>query len=250
MDKHTWWEHLPSSLQVNLAHIWIPIGVPGHAGIKKVRRADFLNARFGSDGWRTSHYVRGRIVSMQEAIREYEQSYRIFLHANPAIVEFVTSVAGNIYDDNPSNVYDHDYSQPHTRLNHYQDIAVRRVIADLVDDVTWPDVTETPKEEVDLIDLNHGQKYTIPRARGFRGDYLLQLREPDTPGFCLNPAVVPVHDPSLIIPHPGADDWYLHEGCQHLSVEAFWQMSKVIEVRYDRFLALKEARFNPLTGLA
>jgi hypothetical protein len=33
-------------------------------------------------------------------------------------------------------------------------------------------------------------------------------------------------------------------------VEAFWQMSKVIEVRYDRFLALPaELRDDPLAGL-
>ncbi|MCB8938366.1 MAG: hypothetical protein H6654_17340 [Ardenticatenaceae bacterium] len=35
----------------------------------------------------------------------------------------------------------------------------------------------------------------------------------------------------------------------HLFVEAFWQMSKVIEVRYDKFLALESDRANPLAGL-
>ena len=54
----------------------------------------------------------------------------------------------------------------------------------------------------------------------------------------LNPAVVPVHDPALITSLPNRDEWYHVEGCGHLSVEAFWQMSKVIEVRYDRLLAL------------
>jgi hypothetical protein len=44
-------------------------------------------------------------------------------------------------------------------------------------------------------------------------------------------------------------EWYHREGCGHLSVEAFWQMSKVIEVRYDRFLALGEGRERPLDGL-
>jgi hypothetical protein len=61
--------------------------------------------------------------------------------------------------------------------------------------------------------------------------------------------VVPVYDPALITTLPGVSDWYFNEGCGHLSVEAFWQMSKVIEVRYDKFLELKERRCKPLEGL-
>ncbi len=250
INKQNWWQNLSSASQSTIQQIWIPIGVPGHAGENKGNRKTFLDTRFGTDGWRTSHYVHGRIVSVREAIREYEQSYRVYLHAQPHIVDFITSVAGNVYDDNPTNVHDHDYHQPHTQLNHYQDIAVRRVIAELVDDVTWSTVIETAAEEVDLVDLKDGQTYNFPRARGFRGNHLLQIREPDSPGFCLSPAVVPVHDPALIITHSQMDDWYLHKGCEHLSVEAFWQMSKVVEARYDRFVTLKEARVNPLEGLA
>ena len=48
---------------------------------------------------------------------------------------------------------------------------------------------------------------------------------------------------------PGRTEWYHAEGCGHLSVEAFWQSSKVIEVRYDRFLAQVDARTGPLAGL-
>jgi hypothetical protein len=250
LNKHTWWQHLDPNPQPLLRQIWIPIGVPGHDGAKKETRQALLDARFGADCWRISYYVRGRIVSKSEAIREYEQSYRLHLHQHPEMVDFLVTTCGNVYDDNVSNVYDQSYEQPHTHLNHYQDIAVRRVIAELVEDVTWPGVSETPVETVALTDLNDGQEHSLPRARGFRGSYLLQLREPDTPGFFLNPAVVPVHDPSLIISSPLlTSEWYLAEGCQHLSVEAFWQMSKVIEVRYDKFLALGPTRNDPLDGL-
>ena len=65
----------------------------------------------------------------------------------------------------------------------------------------------------------------------------------------LNPAVVPIHDPALITTLPARTEWYHAEGCGHLSVEAFWQMSKVIEVRYDRFLALGDGRAAPLADL-
>ena len=39
-----------------------------------------------------------------------------------------------------------------------------------------------------------------------RGRYLLQIRTAESPGFLLNPAAVPVHDPSLITTHPQMED--------------------------------------------
>jgi hypothetical protein len=98
------------------------------------------------------------------------------------------------------------------------------------------------------LDLGTGS-FIVPRAYGFRGDHLLQIRAPESPGYALSPAVVPVHDPALITSLPGRTEWYHLEGCGHLSVEAFWQMSKVVEVRYDRFLALGPGRADPLVGL-
>ena len=77
----------------------------------------------------------------------------------------------------------------------------------------------------------------------------LALLGPLSPGYVLNPAVVPVHDPALITTLPSRAEWYHAEGCAHLSVEAFWQGSKIIEVRYDRFLALGDARADALAGL-
>ncbi|MEI8241377.1 MAG: hypothetical protein WCI22_18355, partial [Actinomycetota bacterium] len=81
------------------------------------------------------------------------------------------------------------------------------------------------------------------------GQGLLQIRDPLSPGYVLNPAVVPAHDPTLITTLPNRADWYHVEGCAHLSIEAFGQMSKVVEVRYDRFLALGPGRTEPLAGL-
>ncbi len=250
INQANWWQQLAPPYQTLLTQVWVAVGTPGYAGPQKKQWQQILDERFGADAWRLSHYVRGRIVSKPEALREYEQSYRVYLQSRPALVEFLVNTCGNVYDDQVPNVYDDAYEQPHTRSNHYQDIAVRRVIAELVDDITWPTVTATPAETTDLVDFNDGQVYHLPRARGFRGQYLLQIRSAESSGFMLSPAVVPVHDPSLIITHPQQDGWYLHEGCQHLSVEAFWQMSKVVEVRYDRFLALKQDRQHPLADLA
>jgi hypothetical protein len=249
MDLTNWWEQVEPELMAPLAEVWVPVGVPGYAGAAKGQWRALLNGRFSPTGWRISHVVRGRVVPMTEAIVEYEAAYRHFLRSQPALVQFLATACGNVYDDNVGNVFDDDYVQPQTAMNHYQDISVRRVLSELVDDAAWPGVVETAVGATDLIDLGTGQTHHLPRARGFSGHYLLQIRDPLSPGFMLNPAVVPVHDPALITSLPNRTDWYHHEGCAHLSVEAFWQMSKVIEVRYDRFLALGARRSDPLADL-
>jgi hypothetical protein len=250
VDRTNWWTSFGSALADDLASVWIPVGLPGFSGVDKQRRRTVLDGRFGADGWRTSHIVRGRIVPPSVAILEYEEAYRHFLRDRPALVRFLVSACGNVYDDHPGNVDEaDDYAQPDTIANHYQDISVRKVIAELVDDPDWPDVAETEAETVDMVDLGTGETRPTPRARGFRGRHVLQIRDPMSPGYVLNPAVVPVHDPALITTLPDRPEWYHAEGCAHLSVEAFWQMSKVIEVRYDRFLALGEGRPQPLAGL-
>jgi hypothetical protein len=244
-----WWETLEPAERAPLGEVWIPVGVPGFAGPAKGRWQQVLDDRFGGDGWRLSHVVRGRVVSRAEAIVEYETAYRVYLRDHPAVVAFLTGTCGNVYDDNVTNVHDDDYEQPHTAMNHYQDISVRRVIAELVDDPAWPDVVDTPVETADLVDLGSGEVHRVPRARGFRGRYLCQIRDPLSPGYVLNPAVIPIHDPALITTLPARLDWYHVEGCAHLSVEAFWQMSKIVEVRYDRWLEAGPERSAPLAGL-
>ena len=249
MDRTDWWGRIGADLDASLTDIWIPVGIPGFSGEAKTRRRAALDDRFGADGWRYAHVVRGELVPPSVAILEYEASYRRYLRDRPALVRFLVETCGNVYDYAVENVYNDDYAQPDTPMNHYQDISVRRVIAELVVDDDWPDVTETPPEDVPLLHLGTGERHLVPRARGFRGDHLLQIREPDSPGYMLSPAVVPAHDPALLTTVPDRLEWYHAEGCGHLSVEAFWQMSKVIEVRYDRFLSLGDRRAQPLDGL-
>lgn len=248
MDRDTWWRALEPSAASHLADTWIPVGLPGFAGLDKARRASVLDARFGPDGWRLAHVVRGRVVPVAVAILEYEAAYRAFLRDRRSLVAFLAEACGNVYDDDVSNVRDESYDQPERPSNHYQDIAVRRVVAELVDDAAWPEVTATIPGEADLVDFGSGERHRVPRSAGMRGQGLLQIREPDSPGFALSPAVVPVHDPELITTLPSRREWYHDEGVGHLSVEAFWQMSKVVEVRYDRFLAAGPARSDPLGG--
>ena len=126
-----------------------------------------LDERFGADGWRTRHIVRGRIVPPSVAILEYEEAYRRYLCDRPALVRFLVTTCGNVYDDRPANVDEpDDYGQPETVANHYQDISVRRVIAELVDDPDWPDVTET--EARDGRDGRPGHRRDAADAPGAR----------------------------------------------------------------------------------
>jgi hypothetical protein len=245
-DRTDWWTSLAPSAAANLAAVWVPVGLPGFAGRDKADRASRLDQRFGPEGWRLGHVVRGAVVPPSTAILEYEQAYRVFLTERRPLVAFLAEACGNVYDEAVENVWSNEYDQPETPSNHYQDVAVRRVIAELADDPAWPEVTPTEPGDVDLVDFGTGRTERVPRAYGFRGSGLLQIREPDSPGYMLSPAVVPVHDPDLITTLPSRQEWYHAEGIGHLSVEAFWQMSKVVEVRYDRFLASGARRLDPL----
>jgi len=249
MDRTDWWRALDLGLRAPLGEVWIPVGSLGFSGDAKARRRSTLDDRFGVDGWRYAHVVRGEVVPPSVAILEYEASYRRYLRDRPALVRFLVTTCGNVYDYAVENVRDEDYDQPDTPMNHYQDISVRRVVAELVDDADWPEVTDTPVEDVSLLDLGSGERHVVPRARGFRGEHLLQIREPDSPGYMLSPAVVPAHDPLLLTAVPDRLEWYHAEGCGHLSVEAFWQTSKVVEARYDRFIESGARRAHPLEGV-
>ncbi len=157
MDRTDWWRHLDPVLTAPLRETWIPVGSPGFAGPDKARWRRLLDERFTSDGWRFGHVVRGAIVPVSVAIREYEASYRRYLRDRPALVQFLASACGNVYDFDVTNVHDEDYEQPHTDMNHYQDISVRRVMSELVDDPEWPDIMDTPVEVVPMLDLGTGR---------------------------------------------------------------------------------------------
>lgn len=175
-------------------------------------------------------------------MQEYEQSYRCYLHQNPHLVSFLTQRCGNVYDYDIENTRGASAVRKTVR-NHYQDVVVRQIVAEFVSDEAWRQVIDTGEEESELIDLSTGESHVVPRAKGFRGGYLLQIRGPRSPGFFLSPAVVPVHDASLCVPNSSeGHPWYFSEGCGALSVEAFWQSSKVIEVRYDKYLELRDRR--------
>ena len=98
MDRSEWWTQLEAAGTTLLAETWIPVGTPGFAGDAKRRWRDVLDGRFGADGWRLAHVVRGRVVPFGESILEYEQSYRRYLLDRPSLVRFLVDQCGNVYD--------------------------------------------------------------------------------------------------------------------------------------------------------
>ena len=114
MDRTDWWRHLDPVLTAPLRETWIPVGSPGFAGPYKARWGRLLDERFAQDGWRFGHVVRGTIVPVSVAIREYEASYRRYLRDRPALVRFLATACGNVYDFDVMNVHDEDYEQPRT----------------------------------------------------------------------------------------------------------------------------------------
>lgn len=60
LDYTNWWERIEPEARAVLAGVLIPIGTPGHAGAQKAQWQALLDERFGDDGWRIDHYVRGQ----------------------------------------------------------------------------------------------------------------------------------------------------------------------------------------------
>ncbi len=106
MNRNDWWQTLDPSALADLAQVWFPVGQPGFAGDNKHAWQVTLDARYGADGWRMGHYVRGEIVPPAVAIAEYEEAYRVYLKARPGLVRFLATTCGNVYDSAVSNVYD------------------------------------------------------------------------------------------------------------------------------------------------
>ena len=199
MDGMRGWDGVDPAAVAGLAEVWIPVGVPGYAGDAKARWRAVLDDRFGADGWRLAHVVRGRVVSRSEAIVEYEAAYDHFLRdaAGPGRVPH-RGLRQRLRRQRRATSTTTTTTSPHTAMNHYQDISVRRVIAGLVDDPAGPTVTARPIRARPISSISGpadppaAAGSRVPRRR------LLQIRDPLSPGYCLNPAVVPVHDPALI----------------------------------------------------
>ncbi len=182
---------------------WAILGRPGFAGRKKALRRAELENKFGKDNWKIAHLVDGKLLSRDEALVYFEESYYQFFIKNPELLDWLILTAQDIYDTNPSNIDSKfDYSIQETDTVHLNDIAIRRVIKKL--------------------------------GKEFQGSKLLQIHGEDSEGFVLTTGQIPFHKLDLIY-SPQIKGWWGKN-----SIEAFWQSNKVLVVKLDRLKRLSK----------
>lgn len=182
--------------------VWETVERPGYFGKHRDQKFAEYNRRYGVDNWRLVWQVGESEVGLDGAVLLYEDAYFAFLQSNPQMVDELTRLACDVYDDAPSNVESAlDYSRQETDLTHLQDVSIRRCLVRL--------------------------------GRRFRGSELVRIRYTKSThpiGLLLSPGQVPFHRPELIVEPQLEADWW-----ERNSVEAFYQSNKCLQVR-DRSL--------------
>jgi hypothetical protein len=167
-------------------------------GSKKDKIVADLNQRFGPLNWDMQWWDGSKAVDFGEAINLYEDAYFEYLKKNKDLLEWLINTASEVYDISESNLESGEhYAIQECKANHYQDIAVRRVLSRI------------------------GEK--------FKGNRLVQIRGKNSEGYRLNPGIVPFHQPDIIVQTPIKSWW--NEG----SIEQFYQNNKVLVVNRENF---------------
>ncbi len=176
---------------------WLEIdGLTGQVGRMRAAVSLKRNQQFGQQRWGLGWRFQGRVINRVEALALYEEAYFLYLQVRPDLLDWICSIASEVYDNSVSNIESGlDYSIQETDATHLQDISIRRCLVRL--------------------------------GRKFAGDHPVQVRGHDTEGHVLNPGQVPFHCPEEI-EHREKAAWWKPE-----SVEAFWQHNKVLLVHPD-----------------
>lgn len=221
-----------------LDEIWLPIGFPGYFGARKKQIFSSLDRLIGKEFWRLSHVVNGKIIEKESAIYEYENSYRNYLVEHPALLEHLVHEYGNFYDFDLNNVYNDNYWDTENTRNHFHDIAIRKVIREIYG------LRHAESKSCSLFDITSGRYQRSLRSPGLLGNKLLQIRGPKSPGFFLSPSVIPFHSPGWIVNNPLSSSWYNREGCGVYSIESFWQSTKILMIRFDKYKLMSDKEIN------
>jgi len=186
--------------------LWVDLGCPGFAGRERDSIRSRMNTLYAEDNWLIAWQVEGRIVDRAEAIGHYEDAYVAFFQEHPDVLDWLVSVARDVYDNDPGNVDSgEDYDVQESDSEHLQDIAVRRAV----------------------------------RRLGFQfmGSVLVQIRSKRSAGGHLNPGVVPFHRQEWIAPPvPGRYCWW-GKG----TIEDFYQSNKVMLVEQKAFFKVQDS---------
>jgi hypothetical protein len=185
---------------------WITVSRPGYFGSRRNRILRKYDRLYGKNNYRICWKISDRIIALQDALMLYEDAYYEFLKSNPRLLDSIVTSARDVYDNARTNIKSGlIYENQENHSNHYQDIAVRRVVLRL--------------------------------GRSFQGKKLIQIRHSSASviGKSLSPGRVPFHLPSLV-EKPVKSGWW-NAG----TVEEFWQSNKVLQVK-ARILRQKNYR--------
>jgi hypothetical protein len=177
---------------------WITICHPGYLGKQRDRMAAQWDAEHGAGRWRIAYEWMGDTIDRAMALQLYEDGYYEFFRSTAPILNWLICSASDVYDTAPSNMGQLDYFNQETPNNHIHDVAIRRSVLRL--------------------------------GRKFIGEAPMHVRWKDTPGYPVNPGVVPFHMPKLIrqgevADHGGKGIWW-NAG----TIEDFYQRNKVLQV--------------------
>ncbi|MHA1126096.1 MAG: aminoacyl-tRNA hydrolase [Candidatus Heimdallarchaeota archaeon] len=180
---------------------WAILGRPGFAGKQKRQKRKELLDKYGEGNWKIAHLYDGKLLSREDALIHFENSYQKFFESNPELLEWLLQTAKDIYDNQETNVNSGlDYSIQETEDAHLHDIAIRRVL-----------------QKMD---------------KEFQGDSLLQIRGENSDGFILSTGQVPFYEPKLIQKKQLKGWWGKN------SIESYWQSNKVLAVKTKRLVQL------------
>ncbi len=171
------------------------LGRPGYAGKKRSIRRKELTEKFRKDNWEIAHLFDNKILSREEALVHFENSYFEFLKNNKEILEWLVTYAADVYDTNPSNIDSGlDYTIQETQAVHLHDIAIRSALKKL--------------------------------DKEFKGKQLLEIRGENSEGFILSTGQVTFYKPKLIL-KPQLKGWWNKD-----SIESYWQSNKILAVNF------------------
>lgn len=148
------------------------------------------NARFGVGNWRMGYSWGDWTLDVRSGIQIYEDGYYHVLRNDPELLQWTLSYC-DVFDTNPSNVASYcDYSvqEVENAGQHWQDVAIRRVLRRLG---LW-----------------------------FGGEELLEIRGHESEGYRLNPGQLPFHRPDLLV-SPRQWGWWRPDSIEDFSISNF-----------------------------
>lgn len=171
---------------------------PSYEGKMRNENIASRNEKFGEGKWIIGWVSGDLVLEYEEICRVYEDGYYEYLKWRPELLEHLSAIASEVYDDDVTNIASgQDYNKKGDIVTHIQDISIRRCMVRFGKAFCGP-------EPVQIRDAKG--KIAISKA--------------------LSPGQVPFHLPKLItspdnLAEIRASQWWLPG-----SVEDFYQLNK------------------------